>query len=73
MEIEKELAEELHECFCNKNHTDECCWGWEGVHEDKWERYTHKRYLNKAKKLLELSPEIKKETIRNIGFVLRMY
>jgi len=73
MEIEKELAEELHKYFCNQNHTDGCGWGYEGANEDKWERCAHKRYLDKAKKLLELSPEITKETIKNIGLVLRGY
>lgn len=43
----------LHENLCHSNHTDQCWWGYEmdGIEHD-WTGWTHKKYLEKADKLI---------------------
>lgn len=50
LDINHELAEFLHTELCNHNHTDGCGWFYEG---NDWEGYAHKKYLEKANKILE--------------------
>lgn len=53
-ETEKNLAIQLHEHLCKRNHTDNCSWKYEiknGYHD--WNDYAHKKYLKKAKILIE--------------------
>lgn len=53
MNVNEQLAIELHSILCHSNHTDGCDWHYEisdGIHE--WERASHARYLVKANKLI---------------------
>lgn len=43
------LAELLHKKQCHYNHVDQCSWGYEKT----WDEYTHTRYAEKAKAILE--------------------
>ncbi len=56
----KELANALHDLLCSgtgsENHTDGCGWFYENSTTypgGTWNGYEHKRYLRKAKQLLE--------------------
>ena len=56
---EEQLAEFLHSNLCHYNHIEECGWSYEiknGVHN--WNGCEHKRYLEKAKKMLEITEDI---------------
>lgn len=48
--LEHELAEFLHSKLCSWNHTDGCAWHY---FKDDWTERTHKKYLEKAQKMLE--------------------
>jgi len=63
---EKRLAETLHSMLCHWNHTDGCSWYYE-----TWEapnNNTHMRYLDKARKALEIADE---DTIIKILSIVR--
>jgi hypothetical protein len=45
----QKIAEWLHKEFCCWNHTDGCSWLYE---EDDWNGWAHKKYLEKARRLL---------------------
>lgn len=50
----KELAIELHDRFCDLSHVDQCSWNYEKDGDDhEWEKWAHKRWLKKAKKIDE--------------------
>ena len=56
---EEQLAVFLHSKLCHYNHVEECGWSYEiknGVHN--WNGCDHKRYLEKAKKMLEITEDI---------------
>ena len=50
----EKMAILLHNNLCHSNHTDMCSWYYEmkGVIHD-WSSWTHKRYLEKANKLIQ--------------------
>lgn len=56
---DKQFAEELHAKMCRWNHTDGCGWFW----VNDWNDRTHKEWLDKARRLLEISD---RETILKI-------
>ena len=55
-----QLAVDLHELFCNQNHTDGCGWYYEFERKlHKWDGYSHASYLKKAQALLKKANELK--------------
>lgn len=49
---EKKLATAMHQKFCHSNHSDGCSWFYD---ENDWRKEdSHKIYLEKARKLLEV-------------------
>lgn len=50
---EKELATHLHDQFCKSSHMDECSWHHEIDRGEDWSGASHKKYLEKAKKLTD--------------------
>lgn len=53
------LAVELHDKLCHSNHADGCGWFYEikdGEHQ--WERRAHVEYLEKAKNVLAIEPNV---------------
>lgn len=48
--IEIQVATQLHDILCTWNHTDGCGWFY---HENNWEEYSHKHYLQKAMTVLD--------------------
>ena len=51
----QKFAEYLHGKFCSWNHTDGCCWAYEG---DDWDQYSHVDWLKKADEVLRESRKI---------------
>jgi hypothetical protein len=49
----KELARTLHDKFCDRNHIDQCSWGYEKSRENMWEGHSHGKWLERAKSLME--------------------
>lgn len=63
-----ELAEALHDMLCQFNHTDMCGWWYEGTEESpNWGGYAHERYLQKARKLMKLLPDIDPDDIITVA------
>ena len=52
-----DLADDLHNADCRSNHTDMCGYFYEDG-PNKWDKYTHKRYLEKAQLMARLLPDI---------------
>lgn len=50
MEPDQALAIVLHDIMCTANHTDGCSWHYETL---DWSRDAHKRWLKKAKNVLQ--------------------
>ncbi len=64
------LADTIHAQTCRLNHTDDCGWLYEkdsGV--DDWSGRDHARYLNKARKVLDLTGSFEQavEIVEAIG------
>lgn len=56
---ERQLAIELHNLLCTHDHTEYCGWYYEisnDVHD--WTRWTHERYLTKAKEVLVMCEKL---------------
>lgn len=71
---ERRLAEALHELQCTWNHTDGCGWFYEvsaTYPGGAWNGYAHKRYLVKAKKVIELLPNYDVDEIVTVATALR--
>ena len=63
----KKLAVILHKKFCNEKYTDRCSWYYEyDIDNQKidWNGNEHKRYLDKANKILEKTEDM--ELIKEI-------
>ena len=54
----------MHKKLCHSNHTDGCSfyYGINGL-EDDWNEYEHRKYLEKANKILEIEKDEKKLNI----------
>ena len=52
--LDKDLAIYLHKKLCTSNHTEGCYWHYD---ENNWEEYSHKSYLDKAQKILEITKD----------------
>lgn len=71
------LVEHLHSVQCNSNHDDGCSWFYEfksldGVDIANWNGWAHKRYLEKAKKLIsQFSSKIDTNTMIEIVSALK--
>lgn len=50
-EVER-LAEHIHQKTCRYEHTEACGWYYEN---NDWTKWTHARYLEKAKQVLEVA------------------
>lgn len=53
---EENMAIYLHSVLCHLNHTDMCSWYYEMKHdglEDDFSKYTHKKYLEKARAVIQ--------------------
>lgn len=75
---DRRLAIELHTSFCDRDHEGampgSCNWHYEihsGVHD--WEQYEHKRYIEKANKLLKITNanNIQERVIFQIGEIIQ--
>jgi hypothetical protein len=60
-----ELANHIHELYCQSSHIDQCGWEYENARQTKWdEKYSaHDSYLRRAKNIVEELPQYSPEDI----------
>lgn len=69
---DRRLAEDLHSQQCNWNHTDGCGWFYEFDNGNpKWNGHAHARYLEKARNVMRMLPEMSVDEILRVTKALR--
>lgn len=51
---EERVAEAMHATYCHLEHEETCDW----YYEKTWAEWTHERYLERAKEILALIPDV---------------
>lgn len=69
LEVEKELATQLHDLMCNWNHTDGCSWFYAKDTDEDWNRnYARVEYIKKARFVIAEGAD-PKEVIKTLQLI----
>jgi hypothetical protein len=50
---QKELAIALHKHFCERDHTEHCGWYYEKGYKNTWDKYEHRKWLDRARHVIK--------------------